>query len=362
MGSSGSLWRATRQPRGGAWRQLGLRFAPWLILALASIAVGSMGQPFLLSVATTTLLWIILAGALNLVMGYGGLPNLGIGAFYGVGAYAAGLVNTRWHDGIVVALVVAVAACVVLGGLVAPLVLRTRGLHFAIATLAFGLVAADVFTNLVGLTGGPVGLAGIERPAGLSDPRDMYWLVACCAAVMIVLYGLYHRSRLALVLRGIRDDAQLTTSLGYQLTWYKVSAFTLSCAGAGFAGALYAYFIQYLSPDQFSLAGASFQAFAIVAFGGSGAVWGPAVGAVLLTGVPALVQMHPQVKLALYGVALLLVVLAVPEGVVPGAQRLARRIAGRSRHGGGQDGGGRAISRGGDPDLAPAAPLAGRQA
>lgn len=312
---------------------------PWALAVIVLVLVGSSGDMFLLSVATTTILWIVLSGGLNLVMGYGGLANLGIGASYGIGAYAAAIIATRTGLPMAIALLVAVAGAAVTAAVIAPLVLRTRGLHFAIATLAVGIVATDLFTNLDGITGGSVGVSGIERPTALTAPVAMYWFVAAVGLVMFVLFAIYHRSQIALVLRGIRDDEQLIRSLGYRVTAYKVTAYVLGAATAGLAGALYTYFIQYIEPSAFTLAGASFQAFAIVAFGGGGSLWGPTVGAVLLTGVPTFVDMDPQAKMFAYGLALLIVVLVVPEGVVPGGNRLlalrpirtgTNRIGGRS--------------------------------
>jgi branched-chain amino acid transport system permease protein len=304
---------------------------PWVLCALVLLATGFSGDQFLLSVATTTILWVILAGGLNLMMGYGGLANLGIGASYGIGAYAAGLVATRTGLPLVAAFGAAVLAAAIVAAVIAPLVLRARGLHFAIATLAIGIVATDLFTNLVGLTGGSIGLSGISRPSWLADPSALYWFAAALGIVLLALFALYHRSRMALVLRGVRDDEQLTRSLGFAVTRYKVTAFVLGSAAAGLAGALYAYFIQYVAPTEFDLAGASFQAFAIVAFGGAATVWGPTVGAILLTGLPTFVDLGPQAKMAAYGLALLIVVIAVPEGVVPGAGRLIAMLRHRFR-------------------------------
>jgi branched-chain amino acid transport system permease protein len=104
---------------------------------------------------------------------------------------------------------------------------------------------------------------------------------------------------------------------------------------AGTAGVLYAYYVQYLNPEVFGLAGASFQAFAIVCFGGQGTVWGPVAGSLLLTALPAYVDMSPQTKVISYGVALLIVVLITPRGIVPGLKVLATRLLSRSTRGAG---------------------------
>jgi branched-chain amino acid transport system permease protein len=286
------------------------------------LLIGLDGGSFALSVACTTLLWIMLSSALNLSMGYAGLANLGVGAFYGIGAYGAGLIATRADLNIVVALIVGTLAPAIVALVLGPFVLRTRGLQFSIATLALGIVASDLFTNLNSVTGGSVGLAGIQRPSGLTSLNAFYWLIAASAVIVLVLCQFYYRSRTALVLRGTRDDEQLVRSLGYRTTSYRWSGFVLASALAGTAGVLYAYYVQFVSPDVFGLSGASFQAFAIVAFGGQGTVWGPVLGSVLLTAVPSYVNLGPQAKTISYGVALLIVVLVTPRGIVPGLRRL----------------------------------------
>jgi branched-chain amino acid transport system permease protein len=304
----------------------GLPVIPFVGLAVALLIVGLDSGSFALSVASTTLLWIMLSSALNLSMGYAGLANLGVGAFYGIGAYGAGLIATKAHLNIVVALVAGTLAPAIVALILGPLVLRTRGLQFSIATLALGIVATDLFTNLNGITGGSVGLSGIQRPSGLTSLNSFYWLIAGIAMVILVLCQFYYRSRIALVLRGTRDDEQLVRSLGYRTTVYRCAGFVAASALAGTAGVLYAYYVQFVSPEVFGLAGASFQAFAIVAFGGQGTVWGPVVGSLLLTAVPSYVELGPQTKTISYGVALLIVVLVTPRGIVPGLRRLFFRL------------------------------------
>jgi branched-chain amino acid transport system permease protein len=312
-----------------------LSSVPFAVAAVVLVILGVTGNSFDLTVAATSMLWIMLASGLNLSMGYAGLANLGVGAFYGVGAYAAGLIATKTHLGIVTALVVGTLAPAVVALVLGPLVLRTRGLQFSIATLAVGIVATDLFTNLTGVTGGSVGLSGIQRPSRLTELRQFYWLLAAAVMVVLLLCYAYYRSRTALVLRGTRDDEQLVRSLGYRTTVYRCTGFVAASALAGTAGVLYAYYVQYLNPEVFGLAGASFQAFAIVCFGGQGTVWGPVAGSLLLTALPAYVDMSPQAKVVSYGVALLVVVLITPRGIVPGLKILATRLLSRSTRGAG---------------------------
>lgn len=332
---------------------IGRRAIPW-ILFLAAIVVCSERGPFVLSVATVTLLWVVLASGLNIIMGHGGLVNLGIGAFYGIGSYAAASLAVKNGMPLAVCLVAGTVLAAAAAAVIGPVILaRTRGFQFAIATLAVGIVVDDVFTNWTSVTGGVLGIAGVQRPAWLQGTTQIYYFIAACTVVVVAVCDYIGRRRLGTVLRALRDDQLLARSLGFRPLTYQVSGFVVSAAIAGFGGVLYAYYIQYVSPGTYDLSGASFEAFAIVAFGGIGTTWGPVVGAVLLTAVSQFVNVTPEVKLIFYGIALLLIVMAMPEGIVPGCLRLASKlITGRLRGGAA----GRGITR---PGADPADPTPG---
>lgn len=308
------------------------RAIPWILFVAAIVACSAQGS-FVLSVATVTLLWVVLASGLNVIMGHGGLVNFGVGAFYGIGSYAAAILAVKAGLPFIVCLIAGPVFAACAAAVIGPVILaRTRGFQFAIATLAVGIVVDDVFNNWTSVTGGVLGIAGIERPGPLTDAVQIYYFIAACAVVVVALCHYIGRRRLGVVLRALRDDQILARSLGFRPLTYRFAGFVISGAIAGLGGVLYAYFIQYVNPGTYNLGGASFQAFAIVAFGGIGTTWGPVIGAVLLTAVSQFVNFTPEVKLIIYGIALLLIVMAVPEGIVPGCARLVRRtVAGRWR-------------------------------
>jgi len=301
-----------------------LRGAPWLALIGTSAALAATADNYILTVATVTALWAILATGLNFSMGYAGLIHLGLGAFYGFGAYGAALLATDQGMPMYVPLIVMPIAGLLVGALLGPLFLRTRGLHFAVATLGIGIIFTDIVNNWVSFTKGPIGIAGIERPQAVSSLRAMFILVAAILVALLAIAAALNRWRGSLVTRGLRDDELLSRSLGYRVTQYKVGAFALSGAFAAVAGVLYAYFVQYISPEPFTFFAASFQIFVLVAVGGPGTVWGPVVGAILLTAVPEFYDMDPQNKIILYGAAMLLVIALLPEGLVPGVTRIGQ--------------------------------------
>lgn len=305
---------------------LGRQALPWLLF-LVAIGICSVQGAFVLSVATVTLLWIVLASGLNVIMGHGGLVNFGIGAFYGIGSYAAAILAVNEGMPIVICLIAGVVIAAGAAAVVGPLILaRTRGFQFAIATLAVGIVVDDLFNNWSSLTGGVLGIAGVVRPNAIESTENIYFFIAACTVVTLVVCDYIGRRRLGIVLRALRDDKFLGRSLGFRPLTYQLYGFVASAAIAGLAGVLYAYYIQYVSPTTYGLSGASFEAFAIVAFGGIGTTWGPVIGAVLLTAVDEFVNITPEIRLIFYGVALLFVVMVVPEGIVPGSVRLIRHF------------------------------------
>lgn len=319
-----------------------LRTAPWVAVIAAGIGL-STGNAYLVTVGMVTIIWAILAIGLNLLMGYTGLIHLGLGAFYALGAYLTAIATLNWHWPIWSMLLIAPAAAFVLAAVIGPALLRTRGLHFAVATLGLGIIVSDVTANWISVTKGPLGIAGIERPAAFSigplhlDPTqdpDFLRLLLIFLVVCLGIAALYHRSRIARILVAARDDNLLASSLGFRVLRYRVFAFAASSAMAGFAGVLYAWFIRYISPPPFTFFALSFQVFVLVAVGGGGSLWGPVVGAAFLTGVPELMSLEAHTKVIAYGLVLLAVIVLLPRGIVPsladGAVWLRSRWSGRA--------------------------------
>ncbi len=239
--------------------------------------------------------------------------------------------------------VVALFAMPALGALVSavigPLMLRTRDLHFAVATLALGMIISDITNNWVEVTGGPMGMGGITRPGAIgfgafsidgNTLPGMFVITCAIFLALLAIAALARRSSFVLVLRGIKSDDLMTRSFGFTTIYYKVAAFSIAGAFAAVAGVLYAHIVQYISPEPFTFFAASFQAFVVLAVGGLGSLWGPVLGAVLLTGLPEVLDIDPHVKLVIYGAVLLFVTVAFPRGLASIGTVLARRYRARA--------------------------------
>jgi branched-chain amino acid transport system permease protein len=319
---------------------------PWALLAAASTAVVALADDYILTVAIVAALMGILATGLNFIMGYAGLINLGIGACYALGAYGCAKLSISGDLPPLAIVVLMPLLAFVIGFVVGLPILRTRGLHFAVATLGLGLIVSDVLNNWISLTNGPIGISGIERPRGiagldLSTNRDFFIVSVLALAVVMVFASWYHRSRIARVLVAARDDELLTSSLGFSIIPYRLLAFALSAAAAALAGVLYAWFIQYISPPPFTFFAVSFPVFVLVAVGGPGTLWGPVVGAIFLNGLPEALEVEARTQIIIYGAVLLATVVFVPRGVAPEIASLVHRLLRRA-------------TRGSDPGLAAA--------
>jgi ABC-type branched-subunit amino acid transport system permease subunit len=311
-----------------------LAVLPWILLVGAIATVLVLQDGYITTVAYMMVLWALLACGLNFIMGYAGYYHLGLGAFYGLGAYGSALLTIRLGLPMVLALLVMPVVAGALSAVIGPLILRTKGLHFAVATLALGMIVSDVTNNWVSVTGGPIGVAGIQRPGPLTlgsltielgSTQGMFAIASTVFLAVMAFCAVAQNSPFVLTLRAIKSDDVFAQSLGFRTTPYKVAAFSIAGAIAALAGVLYAHFVQYISPEPFTFFSASFQAFVVLALGGPGALWGPALGAVLLTSIPEVLDVDPIVRLVIYGSVLLVVMVAMPQGLAPGIASLVAR-------------------------------------
>lgn len=309
------------------------RFLPWVALIVGLSMIGS-GSPYLLTLGATTALAIMLGVALNISMGLAGSPNLGVGVFYGCGAYGAALLNTKHGYSLGTAMLVAVVVALVISFVMGPLLLRTRSLYFAIATLAFNGIFLDIVASNDSL-GGELGVAGVTRPGPLpvfgadGDPsslRTVYVLVAVTLVLMTIFFHWLKGHRWGQTMEAIREDELLCRSLGYSTLNYRVAAFVITGVLAAVAGVFYAFVIQYVNPGPFSFLTSSFQAFVLVAVGGAAKTWGPMMAGIALVAFPSFLEFSAATNQYIYGGMLLAIVIFLPGGLAAGAERLGQAM------------------------------------
>jgi branched-chain amino acid transport system permease protein len=269
---------------------------------------------------------VLLALSLNLVIGYTGQLNLGQSAFFAIGAYVSTILTKTYGWNFWLAVPAAIAAAGVLGLALAAFAVRLRGHYLAIASLGFAVITYQVLINWERVTEGVRGIYGIPPPPGFRDQLALFYLVAGIALVVYVVLDNLVRSPIGETLRAIREDEVSAASLGVNAARWKAFAFGVGAAIAGLAGCFYPGFVGTLVPEAFNIV-ESFTMMAMVIVGGMGTMIGPVIGAVVLTFLPELLRSVGELRLLVYGVALTLVVLFMPGGLVQIGEALRRRAA-----------------------------------
>ncbi|HEY3490603.1 MAG TPA: branched-chain amino acid ABC transporter permease [Candidatus Deferrimicrobiaceae bacterium] len=304
------------------------------LAGLAAFAAAIVLAPFLLpdyyqSVLIVAGFFAILSMGLNLLLGYAGQISLGHAAFYGLSAYASGILTATYHWPVPAG----VAAGVLLSGVTAALIgiptLKLKGHYLAMGTLGFGVIVYIVLNEAVGLTAGPSGFTGIPRLSAFgrtfTSDREYYFIVWGIAFLLFVLAQNLVHSRMGRALRAIHTSESAASVLGIDVPRYKAFVFVLSAVYAGIAGALYAHFVTFVSPGSFSF-NASVQIVTMVVLGGMASLWGALAGAVFLTVLPEWLRAIENYDILIYGAILILTMRFLPGGLAEGACRLLSRV------------------------------------
>ncbi|MGE3619968.1 MAG: branched-chain amino acid ABC transporter permease [Acidimicrobiia bacterium] len=256
-------------------------------VVLAPLVVG--GTAWFDSLRLSGIFGIAVVG-LSMLSGHAGQISLGQAALVGTGAYGAGIATTRWDLAPPVGAAAAVALAVGVGLLASP-VLRLKGNYLALATMATGLLIDKLMVNLASWTGGNNGLSGIPRlsVAGfeIDTPTRSFTLSWTVLVLALVLHVNLGRSRVGRALRAIHHDEDVARAAGIPAARYKIAVWLVAAGLSGLAGALYAYEIRFISPQQFTF-GQSVVLLAAVVVGGTGSLFGPVVALVALRTVPVL--------------------------------------------------------------------------
>ncbi|GIP41253.1 branched-chain amino acid ABC transporter permease [Paenibacillus sp. J31TS4] len=297
------------------------KYALPLLVVLALLFPLVVTNAYYQRIGVMSCIFAIVASSLGLLVGQVKLVSAGHAAFFGIGAYTSALLTTKAGMPFLVGFAVAIVLSGLVGFLFSVPVLRLKGHYLSMATLAFGIVAQMVMLNWEGLTNGPNGVPGIPFASLFAfelntDVRMFYFTFALLALLLWGLSRLY-RSPVGLTFQLIREDAVAAATLGVNVTRYKVTAFTLSAGIAGLGGSLFAHYMAYINYDTFYPL-ESFMLLAMVVVGGMYSLFGPVLGAVLLTAVPELLRGLADYRMLIYGVVLVSVLLLRPQGILSG--------------------------------------------
>ncbi|MGS2618847.1 branched-chain amino acid ABC transporter permease [Micromonospora sp. LZ34] len=331
---------ATTAPPAVARRRVGriAQLVAILALAAAVLSFPSLApNPYILSAGVVVLNYAVLSTSWNFVGGFTGYISLGHGALAGLGGYGTALLVTKAGLPSFVALVVAALLVAALAVPIGYAALRVRGASFVIVSIALVLILLLVFQSWASLTGGSRGLV-VPRPfPGLLRPehhRVFYFLFAGLLGLALLAWWLIDRSRFGLGLKAIREDEDKAEALGTPTFAYKLVVFVVSAGFTALAGGLYALWFGDLDPVfQFSILTGSYLVL-MALLGGVRHLFGPLVGA-LVVGV-ALEYFKVQfgntpLHLVATGLLLALVVLFMPDGVLPAIGALATRLSGTAQ-------------------------------
>ncbi|MGH6960008.1 MAG: ABC transporter permease subunit [Dongiaceae bacterium] len=345
---------------------LDTRSRPWLVwVGFALIGLSLTLLPFALAQVGTTwvritnyaVLYVLLALGLNIVVGFAGLLDLGYIAFYAVGAYTYALLASPQfglHLPFWVILPIGAAIAAFFGVLLGAPTLKLRGDYLAIVTLGFGEIIRIFLNNLsrpVNITNGPQGIARIdpftldgfsfgtyESFLGLefSGPIKYYYLLLAVALGIILVNVRLQNSRIGRAWEAIREDEIAARAMGINTRNLKLLAFAMGASFGGVAGGMFSAIQAFISPESFVLV-ESIMVVSMVVLGGMGNIWGVILGAVLLSFVPEILRwtvaplqealfgrmlIEPEViRMLIFGLALVLVMLYRPAGLLPSAVR-----------------------------------------
>jgi len=317
---------AARRPSNHLWLIL-----TWLVLLVVPFVASNA---YVISLANMALINLILIASLNLLMGFGGQISLGHAGFFGLGAYASGILNvklglTAWLGLPAAALIAATAALVI--GLPA---LRLRGHYLSMATLGWNAILVVLFNQLVDLTGGPNGLLGVQSfsVAGIRLDTELRAFPLVWLASLLVMLAILNLlgSRLGRALRAVATNELGADAIGIDSFRTKLLFFVISAGMAGIAGSLYVHVNQYASPETFGISG-SILLIVMVAIGGSGTYWGPLLGALIYTAVPQLLLDYEDAELMLFGLGMLFVLIVFPGGLASVPAAVMRRFEPKER-------------------------------
>jgi branched-chain amino acid transport system permease protein len=277
-------------------------------------------HPMVLKIFSMALIFAIYAVSWDLLSGFTGQLNLGHALFFGASAYTAALLNIHFGLPFWVTIPIGATAAVIAGVLVGIPSLRLRGFYLALVTLAFPIMLTGVIFVFPDITGGELGIFGVDRLWGSRIVEYYIILVAAMVSILVMWKLTDTRSkhvRTGIILHAIREDEIAARASGINTTHYKLMVFAVSGFFAGIAGGLYVHFIRVAGPSTLELF-FSFQAIIWTIFGGITTIYGAVVGVFILYPLVEVIRLHPVLwayRNVVMVLILIVVLLFMPQGI-----------------------------------------------
>jgi branched-chain amino acid transport system permease protein len=301
------------------------------VLLLAAALPLVWRNDYVIDVALTALIWMILNQSWNLQLGFGGIWNFGQLALFAIGGYVAALASIHWGVPSFLSLALGGVAAAAMSVIIGVPVLRLRGIYASLLTFSFGeVVRLLVISDETGVTGGSFGLSGVPGLAfdSLSPDarqRAYYWLaLALVVLTAIVIYVFIH-SPLGTALKALRDAPGYAAARGVSPMKMQIITFGTSAFIAGVAGGFYAHYFGVIAPSVMGLGPMSLFV-AMLVVGGLGTFSGPMLGTATMMAVSEYLRDYDELRLIIVGLILLVTIVVAPRGLVPALQGGWRRV------------------------------------
>ncbi len=301
-----------------------------IVVGVGLLALPNLADNYVIYVVTRLFVYVLVALGLNLLTGYAGQVSLGHAAFFAIGAYTAAVLAERWQWPSVLCVVGAAFFSAVVGYLLGLPCLRLSGLYLAMATLGFTLIVQEMLLQLAVITHGSEGMK--VPPASLlgltfnTDYRKYYLLLVVTVAMLLFARNLV-AGRTGRAFLAIRDNERAAAAMGVDVARYKTIAFAISALYTGLAGALSAFIVGFLDPQEFSFF-LSIQFITIIILGGLASLLGSVLGAAFLIILPELLAGLDVWQALVYGVIMVVTIIFMPFGLSGFLRRYAYRWLG----------------------------------
>ncbi len=289
-----------------------------LLFFLLFLLPVALNKPFIYTILIVSGINALTVLGLLLLVGYAGQISFGHAGFMALGAYTSAIVVVKLNMPVLIGMASGFILTSIVAGLLAVPVLKLKGYYLAMATLAFGIIFSKLVIELRELTGGPVGIGEIP-PFSVGEfilhGEKAYFILIW--SIVFIAYQFcknIEASHIGRMLKGINTDEAVVSCLGVDVKRIKMIVFVFSAGLASLSGSLYAHYMKYISPEVFS-ADLSVFLIMMVFLGGTRYVWGALLGALLLNFLPEMLRAYKDYSIGLYGLALVLIVLLMPEGL-----------------------------------------------
>jgi branched-chain amino acid transport system permease protein len=274
-------------------------------------------------------IYIILAVSLDLLMGYAGQISVGHAAFFAIGAYVSGILSARYGVTPLLAMVGGMGLSAAVAWCMGRPVLALKEYYLAMATLALNEIVVTLIIGMQGLTGGASGLRDIPSfgIAGYTfDNHVTYYYFVWAMVILVVICSLaVVRSPFGRTLLAIHSDETAAKTFGIDCAKYKVRVYVLSAIFASLAGSLFAHYMGFLAPDDFGV-NTSINMLVMLFLGGTGTIFGPALGAIFLKFLPELTYQFQNYEMLMNGVILIIVLVFMPRGMYGLLTSIRKRV------------------------------------